>query len=108
MSYLVDRKTELKFKTATVVMERGKARPVVVESRPNYAVVGLAGSRKRFPISWEQVYSVAERNHIENIRLEQEAAKRLEKEMRQSRGEASVPSSRKSKVKGKTIRGLHK
>jgi hypothetical protein len=80
MSYLVDRKTELKFTTATVVMESGKPRPVVVESRPKYAVIGLAGSRKKFPISWEQVYSLAERNFEESIRREQAAAEQVEKE----------------------------
>ena len=82
MSYLVDRKTELKFTTATVVMESGKPKPVVVESRPQYAVIGLAGSRKKFPISWEQVYNLAAQNFEENIRREQEAAEEVEKEAR--------------------------
>jgi hypothetical protein len=107
MSYLVDRKTELKYKTATVVMESGKPKPVVVESRPKYAVVGLAGSRKKFPISWEQVYSLAERNYTENIRLEQEAAKKVAKEIRKTRkSEANSPRNRNTRTEG--ARGLRK
>jgi hypothetical protein len=97
MSYLVDRKTELRFKTATVVLDRGKPRPVVVESRPNYAVVGLAGSRKRFPISWEQIYKLAEKNNVENIRLEQEATKKYQKELRETK-KLNAGSSRKPKA----------
>lgn len=107
MSYLVDRKTELKYKTATVVMESGKPKPVVIESRPKYAVVGLVGSRKKFPISWEQVYSLAERNYAENIRLEQAATKQVKKEIRKPR-ESQPDSSRKRTTGTEGARGLRK
>ena len=61
MSYLVERKTELHFRTAATIVEAGKARVIVVESRPNYAVIKLTGARKKYPISWQQIFHIAEK-----------------------------------------------
>ena len=78
MSYLIDRKTELIFRTASLVTESGKPRPVVIESRPNYAVVKLSGTQARYPISWEHIFHLAKSRHDANVRLEQKAARQLE------------------------------
>jgi hypothetical protein len=83
MSYLVDRKTELHFRTAATVVASGKARVIVVESRAKYAVVKLAGSRERYPISWEQIFYLAEKRHGDNLRLERDAAKQLARQSKQ-------------------------
>lgn len=82
MSYLVDKKTELHFRTAATVVESGKARAIVVESRPNYAVLKLVGARNKYPISWEQIFQIAERKHAENLRLESEAAKKIAQDLK--------------------------
>jgi hypothetical protein len=80
MSYLVSRKTELQFRTASTVIASGKERVIVVESRPNYAVVKLAGGKEQYPISWEQIFKLAEKRHARNLQLERQAAKQVARE----------------------------
>ena len=74
MGCLLERKAQIIFVTASSVEENGKRRKVVVESRPTFAIVRLDGSRERFSIAWEAIYEAARRNHLENLRLEDEAA----------------------------------
>lgn len=45
MGVLLERKTQVIFVTASSVEQNGKAREVIVESRPLYAVVQLNGSK---------------------------------------------------------------
>jgi len=78
MSYLVNRKTELTFKTASTITEAGKARSVVIESRPNYAVVKLSGTQVKYPIAWEHIFHLARNRHAENLRQEKRAAREVE------------------------------
>ena len=75
MAYLIERKTQTLYVTASSVSENGKKRKIVVESRPEFAIVRLAGARGEFPISWKMIYEVAMRHHAENLRLEAEAEK---------------------------------
>ena len=75
MAYLIERKTQTLYVTASSVSENGKKRKIVVESRPEFAIVRLAGSRGEFPISWKMIYEAAMRHHAENLRLEAEAEK---------------------------------
>jgi hypothetical protein len=60
---------------ASSVRENGKKRKIVIESRPEFAIVKLTGSRERFPLSWETIYQIAKQHHANNLRLEAEAEK---------------------------------
>jgi DNA gyrase inhibitor GyrI len=70
MGVLLERKTQVIFVTASSVEQNGKAREVIVESRPQYAVVQLNGSKDKYPIAWEMIYELAKERHSENLRLE--------------------------------------
>jgi hypothetical protein len=70
---LLERKTQVIFVTASSVEQNGKAREVIVESRPQYAVVQLNGSKGKYPIAWEMIYELAKEWHTENLRLEAQA-----------------------------------
>lgn len=50
MAYLIERKSQTIFVTATSIVAKGKPREVIVESRPEYAVVQLAGVEEKFPV----------------------------------------------------------
>ena len=73
MAYLIEHKAQTLYVTASSVSENGKKRKIVVESRPEFAIVRLAGSRGEFPIAWKMIYEAAMRHHAENLRLEGEA-----------------------------------
>jgi hypothetical protein len=73
MGCLLERKAQIIFVSASSVNENGKKRRVVIESRPEFAIVKLNGSRKRFPIAWEVIYDMAKRCHAKNLRLESRA-----------------------------------
>ena len=75
MAYLIERKAQSLYVTASSVSENGKKRKIVVESRPEFAIVRLAGSRGEFPIAWKMIYEAAMRHHAENLRLEAEVEK---------------------------------
>ena len=75
MAYLIERKAQSLYVTASSVSQNGKKRKIVVESRPEFAIVKLAGARGEFPIAWKTIYEAAMRHHAENLRLEAEAEK---------------------------------
>ena len=75
MAYLIEHKTQVIYVTASSVNQKGKKLKIVVESRPEFAIVRLAGSRGEFPIAWKTIYEAAMRHHAENLRLEGEAEK---------------------------------
>jgi len=75
MAYLIERKAQSLYVTASSVSENGKKRKIVVESRPEFAIVRLAGARGEFPIAWKMIYEAAMRHHAENLSLEAEAEK---------------------------------
>lgn len=76
MGCLLERKAQIIFVSASSVAESGKKRRVVIESRPEFAIVRLNGSKKRYPIAWEMIYDIAKQNHANNLRLEAEAEQR--------------------------------
>ena len=84
MGCLLERKAQVIFITASSVKENGKRRKVVIESRPEFAIVRLDGSRERFPIAWESVYEIAKKRQIDNLRLEA----RAEQPSKRSKGKA--------------------
>jgi hypothetical protein len=73
MAYLIERKSQTIFVTATSIIAKGKPREMIVESRPEYAIVQLAGVHEEFPVPWEEVYAAAKLRHEMNLRLEQQA-----------------------------------
>ena len=73
MGCLLERKAQVIFITASSVKENGKKQKVVIESRPEFAIVRLSGSRERFAIAWENIYEIAKKRHTENLRLEARA-----------------------------------
>jgi hypothetical protein len=75
MAYLIEHKTQVIYVTASSVNQNGKKLKIVVESRPEFAIVRLAGARGEFPIAWKMIYEAAMRHHAENLRLEAEAEK---------------------------------
>ncbi len=76
MAYLIERKSQTIFVTATSIIAKGKPREMIVESRPEYAVVQLAGVQEKFPVPWEEVYQAAIRRHEANLRLEHDARRK--------------------------------
>ena len=75
MGCLIEHKAQVIFVSASSVKENGKRRRIVIESRPEFAIVKLHGLWGRFPIAWEMIYEAAMRHHAENLRLEAEAEK---------------------------------
>jgi hypothetical protein len=73
MAYLIERKSQTIFVTATSIVSNGKPREMIVESRPEYAVVQLAGVEEKFPVPWEEIYQTAKRRHDANLKLERQA-----------------------------------
>jgi len=59
MSYLVDRHTQILFRTASVICNDGRRRPIVADPRAEFVVLALAGTKKRFPVSWDRIYRLA-------------------------------------------------
>jgi DNA gyrase inhibitor GyrI len=76
MAYLIERKSQTIFVTATSIVANGKPREMIVESRPEYAVVQLAGVQEKFPVPWEEVYSAAKKRHEANLQIERKALQR--------------------------------
>ena len=76
MAYLIERKSQTIFVTATSIIAKGRLRAMTVESRPEYALVQLSGLREALPVPWEEVYQAAVRRHKANLRLEQEARRK--------------------------------
>ena len=73
MGCLIKHKAQVIFVSASSVKENGRKRRIVIESRPEFAIVRLLGARGQFPIAWEMIYEAAMRHHAENLRLEAEA-----------------------------------
>jgi hypothetical protein len=73
MSYLIEHKAQTIFVSASSVKENGKKRRIVIESRPEFAIIRLLGARGQFPIAWEMIYEAAMRHHAENLRIEAKA-----------------------------------
>jgi len=75
MSCLIEHNAQTIFISASSVKQNGKKRRIVIESRPEFAIVRLLGAKGQFPIAWEMIYEAAMRHHAENLRLETEAEK---------------------------------
>jgi hypothetical protein len=78
MGVLLERKSQVIFVTASSVKEDGKAREIVIESRPQYVVVQLNGSKEKYSVAWEAVYELAKKRHAENLRIEARSTEQRE------------------------------
>ena len=76
MAYLIERKSQTIFVTGTSIIARGKPREMVIESRPEYAVVQLSGIAQKFPVPWEEVYAAAKKRHKANLQIERKTLER--------------------------------
>ena len=70
MAYLIERKSQTIFVTATSIIAKGKPREMIVESRPEYAVVQLSGVPEEIPSAVGGGLPAAKRRHKANLRLE--------------------------------------
>jgi hypothetical protein len=77
MAYLIERKSQTIFVTGTSIVVRGKPRKIAIESRPEYALVRLAGLPKGLPVPWEEVYAAAKKRHEANLRLERVGSRKV-------------------------------
>lgn len=73
MAFLLEHKAKSIFITASTIKRGEKSSEIVIEHRPQFAIVHLNGSRERFPIPWEVIYDAARKRHEENVRLEAKA-----------------------------------
>jgi len=76
MAYLIERKAQVLYITASLVKDKGKRRKIVIESRPEYAVISLQRQKEKYPISWEHLFRTALRHLEYNLRLEAAADKK--------------------------------
>jgi hypothetical protein len=82
MAYLIERKSQTIFVTATSIIACGKPREMVVESRPEYALVQLSGMPGKFPVPWEEVYAAAKKRHAANLQIERAVLKKRRRSSR--------------------------
>lgn len=82
MAYLIERKSQTIFVTSTSIIAKGRPREMVIESRPEYAVVQLSGMPEKFPVPWEEVYAAAKKRHEANLRLERQAMRKANRPTR--------------------------
>jgi hypothetical protein len=73
------RKTRLKFETNQELRYRGKLRPLVVHAQPWLCEVRLKGTRLRFEISWESIYTHAAQLAADRMRAERKAKRSARK-----------------------------
>jgi hypothetical protein len=70
MGYLPDRKTTTIFVTASTISLKGRKRKIIVETRPEFAIVHLHGSKERYPLAWETIFEAALTRDKRNRKLE--------------------------------------
>ena len=74
MGYLVDPKTTIIFVTASPVLCGGRHRNIIVETRPEFAILKLRGTKTRYPLAWEAIFELAVKRDAANRRIERRAA----------------------------------
>lgn len=76
MSNLETRKTKLQFTTASTFRDGRRPRRIVAEVEPTFMYMRLAGTRTRFAIPFDAIYSAAVKLHVAAERREKAAAKK--------------------------------
>ena len=75
MAHLIERRAQVLYISASSVTNEGKRRKIVIESRPEYAILTLQGVKEQYPISWEHLFEAARRHYAKNLRIEAKADK---------------------------------
>ena len=75
MAHLIERRAQVLYISASSVTNEGKRRRIVIESRPEYAILTLQGVKEQYPISWEHLFEAARRHYAKNLRTEAKADK---------------------------------
>ncbi len=87
MGYIAEPKTTITFVTACKAVEDGRARNITLEIRPEFAILKLDGTRKRYPLAWERIFELARKLDVSNERRESrhELPRRSQKTSRRDR-----------------------
>ena len=64
------RRARVTYLTESQASDGTRKRAIIVESRPEYAVLQLEGTNIRYSVAWERIFALAETNHERNRRLE--------------------------------------
>lgn len=70
MTSLVERKSRLVFETSCEVRAKGRYRQVVIEARPEYAIIRLKGIHSKYMLPWDAIHDLAARLQAEKLRRE--------------------------------------
>jgi hypothetical protein len=65
--------------TLSSVRERGKLRPIVIELRSTYARLRLKGTRRTVTVTYDQLWTLGNRNAADERRRERLAARKVKK-----------------------------
>ena len=76
MGVLLEQRSRLIYITASFQEQNGLSREIVIENRPQYAVVYLQGAKETYSIAWETIYQVAKEHHARSVRIEAEAQRK--------------------------------
>jgi hypothetical protein len=70
------RRARVTYLTESQASDGTTKRAIIVESRPQYAVLQLEGTKIRYSVAWERIFALAETNHERNLRREAVAAQK--------------------------------
>ena len=77
MAYLIERKSQTIFVTATsIIAKRKTTRDGRSRAAPNTLLFNSSGMPEKFPVPWEEVYAAAKQRHEANLRLERGAVRK--------------------------------
>jgi hypothetical protein len=76
MIFSPERRARVTYLTASQASDGTKDRQIVVESRPQYAILQLEGTDIRYSVAWEKIFELAADNHEQNLQLEAAASVR--------------------------------
>lgn len=70
MIFSPERRARLTYLTESEASDGNRKRAIVLETRPEYAVLQLDGTNTRYAVRWEAIFQLAKTNHERNLRLE--------------------------------------
>jgi hypothetical protein len=80
------RRARITYLTESQASDGTTKRAIIVESRPQYAVLQLEGTNIRYSVAWERIFALAETNHERSLRLEAGAAQKTLRRKKASQG----------------------
>lgn len=79
MTDLTARVSRLRFRTVGEIKMRGKYRKVIIEAKPDYAIVRLEGMRIAYSVSWEGIFWLGAKHFAAQTKAEKLAARKAKK-----------------------------